>query len=372
MAFAHSPDPHIDTPWPSGARELIALARQQSADDRQRLLLSVAALCQAAPRGQRTTAILGEIFVTLAGQAERDIRRALARHLADADWAPRALVSILALDEIEIARPIIESSPLLGDAELLRILVEATLEHQIAVASRPRLSGRVADAIIDGGEAAVMTALASNPTAEVGDEGLRRLVEHSRRVTGLRAPLARHPGLNAALAQQMRQWVGEALKQAIEQRFRIDGAALSVAIDHAVGASAPARTPARLPEDDPERREMERRLVAKLQSAGQLRPGFLVRSLRERRPGLFEQALAALGGFSLAHVQAAIRAPTPEPLSLACAAVGVDRAAFTDILTELRKLTGGWPAGGPAQAGIKTTEDAASAFAALFIEPRAI
>ena len=79
-------------------------------------------------------------------------------------------------------------------------------------------------------------------------------------------------------------------------------------------------------EDGGDRHEMERRLVDKLQAAGQLRPGLLVRALREHRLVLFEQTLAALGGFTSPQVHAAIRAPTAEPLYLACIAVGVDRA----------------------------------------------
>ena len=46
---------------------------------------------------------------------------------------------MLALDEIEIARPIIAASPVLKDADLIRLLVEATIEHQIEVARRPNL-----------------------------------------------------------------------------------------------------------------------------------------------------------------------------------------------------------------------------------------
>ena len=47
-----------------------------------------------------------------------------------------ALITMLALDEIEIAAPVIAASPLLQDADLIRILLETTLEHQIAVARR--------------------------------------------------------------------------------------------------------------------------------------------------------------------------------------------------------------------------------------------
>ena len=330
--------------------QLLTLASSRSADDRQRLLLKVTSLCQSTPPPPEVAPLLGDIFLTLTAQAERDIRLALADRIAGVDWAPPALINMLALDEIEIARPVITSSPLLKDADLIRLLIEATLEHQIAVARRPHLSRPVVDTIIDRAEAVTMTALTSNRTADVSEEAMRKLVDHSRRIAGLRAPLTRHPRLNEQLAQQLYQWVGQALRQSIGERFRIDDVQLNAAVQQA--ASAAVGTPewrgapaSRLAENR-ERIEMERRLVDKLQAAGQLRPGILVRALREQRFELFEQALAALGGFSDAQVHHAVRAPTAEPLYLACIAVGVDKAVFASLLVEVRKLSGGMPGEG--------------------------
>jgi len=325
--------------------DLASLARSRSTDDRRRLLLGIAALCEATPPGAEASPVLGDIFMIIARQAERDIRVALSESLAGAEWAPPALIAMLALDEIEIARPVIARSPLLKDHDLLRVLVEATIEHQIEVARRPHISGRIAEAIIDRGEPASLTALAGNRTADLSEDAMRRLVEHSRRIAALRAPLTRHPRLNEALAEYLYQWVGEALRQAIGERFRIDEVKLASAMDTAVAAGGPhtqppaaAASPSALDSD-----EMERRLVAKLQNAGQLRAGFLIRAVREKRLGLFEHALAALGGFSIIHVRAAILRPGPDALFLACAAVGIDRAVFPAVLEEIRKLSDGWP-----------------------------
>jgi hypothetical protein len=214
--------------------ELLSLARNTSPDARQRLLLGVLALCDASPPSGELSPVLGEIFLTLARQAEREVRKALSEKLAHADWAPAALVNVLALDEIEIARPLLASSPILQDDDLLRVMVEASLEHQIAIARRPQISGRVADAVIDRGEPAVLTALATNRTADLSLDGVRRLVEHSRRIAALRAPLTRHPRLTEALAEQMYHWVGTALRQSITARFNVDDKALGAAVYDAV------------------------------------------------------------------------------------------------------------------------------------------
>lgn len=348
--------------------DLLALARDNSPEARQRLLLGVLALCDSSPPAGELSPVLGEIFLALARQAEREVRKALAERLASADWAPPALINVLALDEIEIARPVLAASPLLKDEDLLRVLIEASLEHQIAVARRPAISGRVADAVIDRGEPAVLTALASNPSAELSVESLRRLVDHSRRIAALRAPLTRHPRLTEALAEQLYQWVGAALRQTITARFQVDEKALGAAVYDAVeGVLRPAQDDDLLA-DDPARDEMERRLVDKLQAAGQLRAGFLIRAVREKRLSLFVHGLATLGGFPASDIRDALAAPTPEPLYYACVAVGIDRAVFPTLLTEVRKLNHSLPGDRgelPWQRGTLSQSSASRAFRAL-------
>lgn len=325
------------------ADELLALARNNTPDARQRLLLGVMALCDASPPDGQLSPILGEIFLFLARQAERDIRKALASRLAHADWAPLALVNVLALDEIEIAAPILASSPVLQDDDLLKILIEASLDHQIAVARRPQISGRITDAVIERAVPAVLTALATNRTAEISGDGFRRLVDHSRRIAALRGPLSRHPGLNQALAEQMYHWVGSALRESITSRFNVDERKLNAVIYDAVEGVIRKDKPKEILADTPEREEMERRLVAKLQAAGQLKPAMLIRAAREQRLSLVVHGLAALSGFTVRQIRQALSSRTPEPLYYACASVGIDRAVFPTLLAELRKLNRGLP-----------------------------
>lgn len=348
---------------------LLLLAQSRQTGDRERLLLAIADLCDGAPEAGRpdVQALLGDVFMTLVVDAERDIRRALAERLALVDWAPRALIHVLALDEIDIARPVIAASPLLDDPALVRLVVEATLEHQIEVARRPHIGEAVVDALIDHAGPEALVALAVNDTAAVSPDALARLVDASRRIAALRSPLARHPRLTKQLAEQLYAWVGQALRQAIVSRFRIDvavfDAALSDAVQSAVGG-APRPAPA---EDE----QSEARLIAKLQAAGQLRPGYLVRVLKDGQLGLFVQALATLGGFEASDVRAALRARTAEPLALACAAVGIDRVVFPDILGRVMGLNAGRP-GGSADSGKRTAAafslppaEAAAAFRAM-------
>lgn len=336
---------------------LLDLAKSRQPADRERLLLGIADLCDAPHAGQamRTPAIqalLSSIFMSLVVEAERDIRRRLSEKLAEADWAPNALVNVLALDDIEIARPIIAGSPVLKDLDLVRLLVEATIEHQIEVARRPNLSQAVVAAILEQAEPAVMTALAGNHSAELSPSDMDELVEASRQIAALRTPLSQHPKLTGQLAKRLYLWVGLALRKGLADRFRLDVTILDEALAASINeghydiiavpnSEAQPRT-AR----DGEREAMEARLIDKLHAAGQLRPGYLIRALREGRLGLFSAALAMLGRFEHNQVQATIDSDRPELLALACAAVGIDRSVFPDILEMTRKLNHGRPGGG--------------------------
>jgi uncharacterized protein (DUF2336 family) len=321
---------------------LLELARRRDPKDRERLMARLADLCEAegATMAPGAAAEVEQVFLTLVGEAERDIRARLAERLARAEWAPAKLIATLAADDIEVARPIIAASPLVKDALLLRLLVEATLAHRIEVARRPRISAKVVAAVVDQGEPAVLTALAENQSAEVTPAGMAKLVDKAKSIAALGAPLAAHPRMTSELAQSLYLWVGQALREGIVARFDVDAAALDAQIA-AVMAEAPQRPPLTGPS------AAEAKLVGKLASAGQLKAGYLVRVLKEHQIGLFEAALARLGAFTPDEVHRALTdRDRPELLALALASVGVDRSAFPTILEMVRQCTDGLPGGG--------------------------
>ncbi|MES2342089.1 MAG: DUF2336 domain-containing protein [Pseudomonadota bacterium] len=336
--------------------EILGLARSRAVHDRERLLLAIVDLCDAGEGAEAVMssapvqALLSSIFMSLVVEAERDIRRRLAEKLATAAWAPAALINVLALDDIEIARPIIAASPVLQDQDLVRLLVEATIEHQIEVARRPHLGLPVVIAILQQNEPAVLTALAGNISAEVGEGEIATLVQASRRIASLRSPLTKHPGMTDDLACELYLWVGQALRQALVARFRLDSQAMDAALAESVreahGGLPSDHEPHEITEREGEREEMEQRLLAKLDIAGQLRPGYLLRALREQKLSLFIGGLATLGRFDPDHVRRSVNSDRPELLALACAAVGIDRSVFPTILALVRELNGGRPGGG--------------------------
>ena len=291
--------------------------------------------------------LLNTIFLSIVTEAERDIRARLAQKLCDAPWAPPALINVLALDDIEIARPVIAASPVLKDPDLVRLLVEATLEHQVEVAKRPKLGPPVVREILQQAHPAVLAALVDNLETELSPQDMRALVDASRRIAAIRQGLTRRPELTAELAQRLYVWVGQALRVSLVGRFRLDEEGLDRNLAESISEAYGGHPMDVLPPHraDGEREAMERRLVAKLQAANQLRPGYLLRALRDGKLSLFAAGLATLGGFEPAQIRRALLSDRPELLSLACAAVGIDRSVYPSILQLVRQLNGGLPGG---------------------------
>ena len=370
MSGAGSPQGQMDAGAHVSAGPVIDLARAAAPAERERLMLALAKLCDLpeANASERARTVIRDLFMSLVEGAERAIRLHLAEAIAPARWAPSSLINALALDDIDIARPIIAKSPVLEDDDLIRILVAATLEHQIEVARRPGIGEGVVSEILKDGQPSVLAALASNETAQVSPGAMQDLVATSRQVAALRSPLTRHPQMTDDLAKVLYTWVGDALQKELTRRFTLDPEAMRAAMQGAVDAAYNGKPAAGLVIATPstERRDMDTRLIAKLQAAGQLRPGFLLKSLRDGKLYLFELSLAALAQMKTEEVRGIVASARPDLLALACAGVGIDRSVFPTILQLVRGLNEGRPSGdGEAISAIHAAFTHASAGAAL-------
>lgn len=306
----------------------MALAKSLPPTEQERLALGVMSLrAEAYARGRSIPAALDAFLQALVLDQSREARARLAARMASSRWAPAELARRLAGDDAFVAQAVLLRSPHLRDHDLMRVFAEGTIEHQAAVARRANLSPPLVETILQTRDPVLLTALATNDSSEFSFDAMRRLVEASRRHAALRTPLARHPRLTAELAQLLAGWGSEPLKHLLRARFKLPLQAVE---------------PVELPEDA----KPEDRLVDKLERAGQLRLGSLLETLRDGQLEVFAAALARLGGFTPAEVQAAIDSDRPELLALACASVGLDQQAFPTILDGVRALNEGRPGGG--------------------------
>ncbi len=313
---------------------LAQLAVNPQGTSREEIYLAVASLyrIQGSGLNERERALMHEILRRLAKDVEMAIRIALAERLADDSTAPHDLILLLADDKIEVARPLLLRSPLLTDEDMLRLIAECSTAHLEAVASREHINEPVTDELAKSVHESVLVALVRNATARISVVAYKTLVEKSRNLTSLHAPLAQRPDLPPQLATRMCEWVSDALKTYINQNYRIATEKLNTAFDQAETAikSEPPQ-----PKSPPA--QGAQKLIDKLAASGQLKAGFLLRVLHQGHTDLFDLGLAKLVNLPLTELRAKFYQGGPRAVALACRCVGIDRCVFTTVFNLSRQ-----------------------------------
>jgi len=316
---------------------LAALAVNPAGTPRGEIYMAVASLyrTQGPLLSERERGLMREILQRLARDVEMAIRIALAERLADDAEAPLDLILLLCDDTIEVARPIILRSRKLTDEQLLALIKNARTAHLTACAERPNIGEPVTGALVELGAEPVLVALLRNLTAKIAGPAFETLVVKSRAIPSLQEPLAHRGDLPAPLANQMCDWVSDALKQHIANKFSVEPQTIEQ-------ASKTVQLP---PSSDP--LDGGRKLVDKLAAAGQLRAGFLLRVLHQGQIDLFEIAFAKMLGLEMERIRHVLYESGPRPVALACRAVGIDRCVYSTVYNLSRQRRGMRPSLSP-------------------------
>ncbi len=139
------------------------------------------------------------------------VRRALAEALCRASEAPRTLILALAADEPEVAAPVLQSSPVLTDADLVDCARTAGVVAQTALARRPNLPPGATAALAEIGERDAILALIGNAEIDLPAELLHRILRALQRRREPARRAARTPVTAGKLEGAHRRRGGEGL-----------------------------------------------------------------------------------------------------------------------------------------------------------------
>ena len=301
---------------------------------REEIYLAVASLyrIQGAGLNTRERELMREILRRLTRDVEMAIRIALAERLADDSTVPHDLILLLVDDSIEVARPIILRSPLLTEKDALRLVAEASVGHQEAVAGRAHIGIPVTDALVRCEAESVLVALVRNATARISDAAYQTLVDRSRAIPLLHEPLAQRADLPVELANRMCAWVSDALKTYIASNYRMAPAQVETALSEATDVLS--REPLG-PKDPPA--DSAQKLIEKLAASGQLKAGFLMRVLSQGQIDLFDLAFARLLQIELPRFRKVFYDKGVQQMALACRAAGIDKSVFATVFNLSRQ-----------------------------------
>lgn len=301
---------------------LLELARDKSGERRQLLAETIADLFAGKKRvlTDRERALMFDILHKMVNGAEMQVRRVIAEQVAKIADAPTGLIKFLANDEIEVAFPILRGSSVLEDADLIEVIRQRTLEHQLAIAIRERVSERVSDALVRTGDESVITTLLKNSGAEISYATMEYLVEESKRVDAFQEPMLRREDLDPKLVQRMYLWVSAALRQYIVENFDVDKNALDDLLEKSAREQAA----------DAGESKTEK-LAEEIDKSGLGVAKMMIRALKDGEVFLFEALFRRLTGLRTTLVKRILFEPGGEGLAVACKAAGISADDFAAI-----------------------------------------
>lgn len=101
-----------------------------------------------------------------------ETRSFAARKICALANAPHNLIRRFAFDAIRVAAPVLRSSPVLTDADLIEVSDEKGVDHMIAISMRESISGMVTDVLIQSEHETVLIKIAANDNAEISSIGM--------------------------------------------------------------------------------------------------------------------------------------------------------------------------------------------------------
>lgn len=193
--------------------------------------------------GPRERELISDVLISLMRQAESDLRQALSERLAVIDSVPLRVALHIANDEISVATPMLKSSPVLSDLDLLYIIKGKGAEYWRAIADRARLSDGVMNVLADTREDGTLLTLARNDKIRLSRHAIDVISDKAEHSEELARPLLMRTDLPESVARSLYQYVGQELRQYIRDYFGVQDAAVNDAIDDILvefAESAPA------------------------------------------------------------------------------------------------------------------------------------
>ncbi len=305
------------------AETLLQLAREKTVSSRNRLAEAMVDMFSDRGRdlSDRERGLMIDILKRVLGEIEHSVRKRISSDLASRKDAPHALIGFLANDEIDVAYSILSQSRVLQDADLIEVIRNRTMEHQLAIAVRFHVSEAVTDALVESGNETVITEMLRNPDAEISRATMDYLVEQSQRVDTFREPILRREDLPPEVAKRMFMWVSAALRKYILSEFGLDADTVDDLLENAAREGLMTEASVQKPP--------AATLAEKLYQKGNIDVDLLISTLHDGEIALFVHLFARMSGMRAPLVQRMLFEPGGEGLAIASKALGFSREDFS-------------------------------------------
>jgi len=198
---------------------LANLANLRTSEGRRELLRQVTeALGQAGHTSAEMIAYDG-LLSKLASDYSIQVRAELARLVAGSDSSFACSAQLFAMDEIEVAGPILEKSSALLESTLLGVIAEKSQGHLLAVTRRHTITEPVSHALVEKGNDDVVSALLGNDGARLGVAAFEAIATRARTSSTLQAALVNRTDIPISLLNDLYVTVERALRPEIIRKI---------------------------------------------------------------------------------------------------------------------------------------------------------
>lgn len=265
------------------------------------------------------------VLQLLVRDVAKEVRLTLAEAVAASPGLPPSTALRLAGDDLDIARPVLERSPVLTDEDLVRIVRTNAMQYALAVAGRERLSEAVSEALVDTGHQQVVVRLLDNAGAALSKRTMERVLEDHASDQEVESRLIRRPELPHELVEQLVGVIGDRLEWQLTRDRRMpeeQARALMNAVREraAIGLTA--------------REHGDRKLADHLRermAAGELSHDELLRRLKEGDVAALEIGLSLHARLDTAKTRKLLYHPDRRHMVALCAAAGFSTPHYVTL-----------------------------------------
>ncbi|MGI9385666.1 MAG: DUF2336 domain-containing protein [Methyloligellaceae bacterium] len=304
-------------------RQLADLAHDKDAERRHALLRGITDVFMADPAvySEPQKGQFGAIMERLAYALERQVREELARRIAAELHAPHGLIVRLAEDDIPVARPVLEHSPVLTQDDLVRIAFKQGQSHLLAITRRMDIGARLAAVLVDLGDDGVLESLLRNQSAALDAASYNCAVDRAKDCAELQTVLIERDDVPKDILLGLLDHVSCKIRHSIQSRLTD---ADNRKLDQVIGS---LRTKIK----GKGKSQVELR-IEQLAKSGGLNETVVLRYALNNRPIEFFHALSKQTGLDVSTTHRALTDETGQVLTIACRAADVSVEAFKAIV----------------------------------------
>lgn len=241
-------------------------------------------------------AMAEQIFRIMVKDAEVRVREALAVNLKENPSVPHDVALTLAKDVDAVALPLLQFSEILSDDDLVQIVRSQSAAKQKAIASRPKVSAVVAEAIVEDADKEAVVTLVANEGAELTETSLVKVIDKYGEDETVQEPMVRRTALPVTIVERLVHRVSENLRAHLLTHHEMPpGMAADLILQARERATIGLSTAST--EEDVER------LVHQLYSNGRLTPSIILRALCMGDMKFFEYAMARRVGIPVLNAR---------------------------------------------------------------------